>query len=339
MRKKFFNIIASGDTATIWLYGDIGDSRYDDVQSGAIARELKEAEGAYRKIEVRINSNGGEVYAGIAIFNALRASRADIRIYVDGIAASMASVVALCGKPVQMSRYARLMLHGISGGCYGDKEELKKVADHIESLEGTICEMYAARTGQTADEIRAAYFDGEDHYLNASEALELGFIDGIYDADPVPENSTPDEIYQLFNNRLNKPQYSTNMNIDELRKRPHFKDCVTDEDVLRTIGQLETQAARVPELEGKLKVFTDKAKADVDATKKKLLDDAEEAGRINAQTRPVYSALLDKDFENGTAALNALPAKKRIMHALKDGNPVQGAWEKRQEEIRNQFKK
>ena len=58
------------------------------------------------KVDVRINSNGGEVYSGIAIFNALKNSKADITIYVDGIAASMASVIALCGKPVQMSRYA-----------------------------------------------------------------------------------------------------------------------------------------------------------------------------------------------------------------------------------------
>ncbi|MDR0505457.1 MAG: Clp protease ClpP [Dysgonamonadaceae bacterium] len=347
MDKKFFNIIASGSTATIFLYGDIGDSSYYDVRSMDISRELKEAESAYKKIDVRINSNGGEVYAGIAIFNALRNSNADIHIYVDGIAASMASVIALCGKPVQMSKYARLMLHSVSGGCYGTKGDLKEVIEQIESLEGSLCDMYARKTGMTADEIRTAYFDGKDHYLNANEALSAGFIDGIYDAEPVPEDSTPEQIYQIFNNRLHKPQIKNQMNIEDLRKRPLFKDAATDDDVLRIVGHLETEAGKVPglsqqvtDLNTRLKVFEDKAKADADAAKKNLLDAAEADGRINAQTRPVYQALLDKDLENGTAALNAIPAKKRVVNHLNNGGtPTAGAWEKRQEEIRNQLKK
>ena len=80
--KKFFNIIPGKDACCILLYGDIGD--YDDnVRSGDIARELLEAEALSGRIDVRINSNGGEVYAGIAIFNALKNSKADITIYVE----------------------------------------------------------------------------------------------------------------------------------------------------------------------------------------------------------------------------------------------------------------
>jgi ATP-dependent Clp endopeptidase proteolytic subunit ClpP len=346
MKNKFLNIVASGSNATIFLYGDIGDSSWYDVRSVDISRELKEAESAYKKIDVRINSNGGEVYAGIAIFNALRNSKADIHIYVDGIAASMASVIALCGKPVEMSKYARLMLHSVSGGCYGSKGELKEVIEQIESLEGSLCDMYAKKTGLTADKIRETYFDGKDHYLNANEALSAGFVDGIYDADPVPEDSTPEQIYQIFNNRLHKPQITNQMNIEDLRKRPLFKDAATDADVLRIVGHLETEAGKVTglttqvtDLTARLKVFEDKAKADADAAKKTLLDEAEADGRINAQTRPVYQALLDKDRENGEAALRALTVKKRVVTALKEGNePLPGAWEKRQEEIRNQFK-
>ena len=211
--KKFFNIIPGKDACCILLYGDIGD--YDDnVRSGDIARELLEAEALSGRIDVRINSNGGEVYAGIAIFNALKNSKADITIYVDGIAASMASVIALCGKPVQMSRYARLMLHSVQGGCYGNKEEMRGCIREIESLEDTLCEMYAARMGKDKEEIRSLYFDGKDHWLRADEALALGLIDGIYDADPLPEDSTPEQVFQIFNNRLHKPQNKSNMNLD-----------------------------------------------------------------------------------------------------------------------------
>ena len=286
-------MIPGTDACCILLYGDIGE--YDDnVRSGDIARELLEAEALTGKVDVRINSNGGEVYSGIAIFNALKNSKADITIYVDGIAASMASVIALCGKPVQMSRYARLMLHSVQGGCYGNKDEMKDCIREIEALEDTLCEMYATRMGKDKEEIRAMYFDGKDHWLRADEALALGLIDGIYDADPVPEDSTPEQVFQIFNNRLHKPQNENSMNLDELKRRPRFKNCATDDDFLREIGLLETEAGKVPALDaevtrlkGELKVFQDKADADDAAARKKLLDDAEQAAALQIRQNDV----------------------------------------------------
>lgn len=335
-------MIPGMEACCILLYGDIGD--YDDVRSGDIARELLEAESAYGRIDVRINSNGGDVYAGIAIFNALKNSKADITIYIDGIAASMASVIALCGKPVQMSRYSRLMLHSVMGGCYGNKDEMRRCIAEIESLEDTLCEMYATRLGKGKDEIRSTYFDGTDHWLRADEALALGFIDGIYDADPVPEDSTPDQVYQIFNNRLNKPQNEEQMNLDELKKRPHFKNCASDEDFLREIGVLETEAGKVPglntevnRLTGELKVFQDKAKADEENSRKKLLDDAQEDGRIDATTRPIYENLLVKDRENGEKALEKLAPKRKVMNDLHVNPTDESPWNKRQREIKEKL--
>ena len=213
----------------------------------------------------------------------------------------------------------------------------------MESLETTLCEMYSKKTGKTVEDIRASYFDGKDHYLTADEALSLGFIEGIYDAEPVPEDSTSEQIYQIFNNRLSKPQNKSKMNIDEIRKRPRFKDCATDEDVFRIVALLETESGNVPgltteneRLNGELKVFKDKAVAEETAAKKKLLDDAIADGRINETQRPVYQALLDKDRENGEAALAGLPVKKRVVNHLgTPGEPAVGAWEKRQEAIKN----
>ena len=346
MMSRFFNITKSDDgTSTIFLYGDIGDY---DVQSGRIAQELMEAEQVSRRIHVRINSNGGEVYSGIAIYNALRQSKADIRIYVDGIAASMASVIALCGKPVEMSKYARLMLHSVSGGCYGNKHDLQRCMEEIESLECSLSEIYADRLGELPETIKATYFDGEDHWLTAQEALSLGFIDGIYDADPVPADSTPAQIYTLFNNRLNEPQKNReNMNLEDVRKRPRFKDCASDADVFRMMDILEGEAGKVPvltdenkTLKARLKVFEDKAAADEAAARKQLLDSAEKEGRIDATTRPIYENLLLNAPENGTKALSQLPVKRRVMEDLHlDPNGEEGAWNKRMNEIRNRRKK
>lgn len=342
--NRFFNIIPGEDTCCILLYGDIGDN-YGAVTSGQITRELMAAESAYKNIDIRINSVGGEVYTGIAIFNALCASKANITLYVDGVAASMASVIALCGKPVYMSRYARLMLHSVSGGCYGNKKDLKEVLEQMESLEDTLCQMYAERLGKDTAAVKAAYFDGTDHWLTADEALSLGLIDGIYDADPVPEDSTPEQIYAIFNNRLNEPLNISDMNFEELKKRPQFKDCATEADVLARLDQLETTAGRADSigkendtLKAKLKDFEDAAEAAAAAARKALLDAAEKDGRINAETRPVYENLLKEHPDDGKKALASLPTKKMVMDTLQGGNPGdESPWEKRQREIRDKY--
>lgn len=345
--SRFFNITTSDDgTSTIFLYGDIGD--YTEVQSGRIAQELMEAERVSRRIHVRINSNGGEVYSGIAIFNALRHSQADIRIYVDGIAASMASVIALCGKPVEMSKYARLMLHSVSGGCYGNKQDLQRCMEEIESLEGSLSEIYAERLGMSKEEVKQTYFDGEDHWLTAKEALDLGFIDDIYDADPMPADSTPAQIYTLFNNRLVEPQKNReDMNLEDVKKRPRFKDCASDADVFRLMDQLEEEAGKVPiltkentDLKAKVKTYEDKAEAEDLAARKQLLDAAEQDGRIDATTRPIYENLLANDRENGEKALAQLPVKRRVMEDLHlEPNGEESPWNRRMREIKDKRKK
>ncbi|SCI88525.1 head maturation protease, ClpP-related [uncultured Bacteroides sp.] len=344
--KRFFNMIPGEDAACILLYGDIGD--YDKVRSGDVVRELLEMEAQYKKIDVRINSNGGDVYSGIAIFNAFKNTKADITIYIDGIAASIASGIALCGKPLYMSRYSRLMLHSIQGGAYGNKKELAEVIEQIDSLENTLAEMLATRCKKTVDEIKAEYFDGADHWLTAEQAMAAGLIDGIYDTEEtVPADSTPDQVYTIFNNRLKQPQNDNQMNFDELRKRPAFQNCTTDDDVLRQITHLETEAgkvtgltAEVTSLKGKLKVFEDKAAADEEAAIDGLIQTAFEEGRITEPQKVTYKAILKADRENGEAALKALPVKRRVMNNLHTSSGEgKGAWEKRMEEIEQNLKK
>lgn len=336
--KRFFNMTTSDDgISTIFLYGDIGEYDQAGVQSERIARELMEAERVSRHIHVRINSYGGDVYAGIAIFNALRRSRADIRIYVDGIAASMGSVIALCGKPVEMSRYARLMIHSVSGGCYGNKRDMQQCIDEIESLEDSLADIYAGRMGMDREEVKRTYFDGEDHWLTAQQALDLGLTDGIYDADPVPADSTPAQIYTLFNNRLEQPQnHNDTMELEEIRKRPRFKDCATDADVLRTLDELVQEA---DELRSRNRAFEDRAKAEAAAECRKLLDEAQADGRIDAVTRPVYERLLASDPENGKKALATLAPKRKVLADLNLTPGGDTPWNKRMKDIKNKLNK
>ncbi len=343
--NRYLNIHKAPDgTVTIFLYGEIGD--YGDVKSGNVVAELKAAELFGARIEVRINSIGGDVYSGIAIFNALRGSNASVHIYIDGVAASMAAVLALCGKPVSMSKYARLMLHSVSGGCYGNKAELRRCIDEIQALEDSLADMLAARLKTDKEQVKTSYFDDTDHWLTAEEALSLGLVDGIYDADPVPDDSTPEQIYSIFNNRLEKPTNTNPMNFEELKKRPRFKDCADDAAVMKEIDNLETAAASVPvleqentELKAKVSTYEAKEAAEAEAQRKALLDAAENDGRINAQTRPTFENILKHSMEEGKAALAALTPKRKVMEDIQRPTDEDGPFARRMKEIKARLNK
>lgn len=322
MKKRYFNMIPSPDTACILLYGEIGG--FDGISDKDIVAELYEYASMYKSIDIRVNSPGGSVYAGMSIFNALRSSEADITIYVDGIAASMASVIALCGKPVYMSQYARLMLHAPYGGCYGNKEELRSVSDELASLEDTLADMYASRLGKTREEIKDTYFDGKDHWITAKEAKEMGLVDGIYDIKEKVDAQSPQDIYAVFQARLNSQSFNTHNNMfEELRKRPSFAACATDEDVMRMLASMENKAGQYDavvkernELKASLDEYAQKEKESRELEIKNLLESAMQKGRIAPASRDAYKAILEKDFENGKKVIESLPEKKSVEDVL-----------------------
>jgi ATP-dependent Clp endopeptidase proteolytic subunit ClpP len=340
MTKKIFNMIPGPDSCCVLLYGEIGE-----WNSADIARELIEAAITYKKIDVRINSRGGEVLAGIAIFNTLRnIVDAEITIYIDGIAASIASAIAMCGKRVEMSRYARLMIHGVSGGMWGTKTELASLLEEIESLEETLCSIYAEKTGQTPEQIRETYFDGKDHWLTADEALELGFIDAIYDAEPVPDASTPEKIYTAIQNRFTNQNFN-NM-LKQLQKRPSFANCATDEDVLNRVDELEKEAAKVKSLETENQRLTSEAEArraaDEEAAEAVVdaeLDEAVKTNRIMEPEKAEFKAMYKANPEIYKAQLARRKPGTRIVDVLKDGEGGQtDVWAERFQEIENNNK-
>lgn len=348
--KKFFNVIPGTDAACVLLYGEIGDSGWEGQQSSAeIVRELMELEATYKNIDFRINSEGGEVYSGIAIVNAIRNSSANITMYIDGIAASIASIIALCGKPLKMSKYAQLMLHSVQGGTYGTASDLKEVINNMQSLEDTLAQMISDKCGKPKEDIVSMYFDGKDHWLTAQQAFDMGLVDEIYDIEePLPAYvNTPKQIYTIFQNRLLTNQNNTKM-FEELKKRPSFANCADDQAVLQHIDTLEQGAAKVPaleteitELKGKVQVYENKAKEDAAAEIKAIVDGAVNEERFPEAQRATYTALLEKDKVNAVAAIQALKPKKRVMTNLLDpeAGEQKSPWDARMEEIANNNKK
>lgn len=241
----FSNFIPGKDgSVSILLYGDIGDK--EKVAPSDIVSQLLELSNQYKSIAVHINSNGGDVFAGIAIFNALRNSEVDIAIHVDGVAASIAGVIALCGKKLYMSQYASLMIHNVSGGCYGSKEDLRDMISTIEKLEDTIAGMISKRCKKTKEEISDLYFDGKDHWISAEEALSIGLIDGVTgDKEDIPDNGTTNDIYNYFNNKVMNPK-SNNFDLRTDIKEAYNKGFISlsDYDYLNSLDNEKSDSIK-----------------------------------------------------------------------------------------------
>lgn len=299
MKQKFRNIIKGDGKAIIMLYGEVGEGR--SVDSNRVVSELFALSDQGCKIEVRINSLGGDVFSGMAIYNALRQSKEDITIYIDGVAASIAGIIALCGKPLYMSPYAKLMLHNVSGGTYGNAKELRQMADQMEVLQSNLATMIAGRLGMEADNVAKKYFDGQDHWITANEALDMKLVDGIYTMDEVANPPTTTEgIYNYFNNRFDfKPQNNEEMAlIDDIKTIPSFEDKTDSSAVLAHIRELENKATKVGILEKTVKTYRDeleKARKEQDDA---LLNEAVKAGKIGNEQVETFKNLLKSDREN-----------------------------------------
>ncbi len=172
--KSWFRMKASGDkTADIYIYDEIG---YWGVTARQFASSMK-ALGDLDHINLHIHSPGGDVFDGIAIYNLLNSHTASKTVYIDGLAASMASVIAMVGNPIIMPENAMMMIHKPWGITGGDANDMRDYADLLDKVEAVLIPSYAKKTGKTPDEL--ALMLGEETWMTAQECLEHGFADQI----------------------------------------------------------------------------------------------------------------------------------------------------------------
>ncbi len=179
MKFEFKNELES---ATLNIFDNI-DSAWG-VNANDIEEELKNANN--KPLNIHINSNGGEVFEGFAIYNLIKGYSGQTIVYVDGLAASIASVIALAGDKVVMNKASMFMIHNASGGCYGNAEEMKKVVEALEKINSVIKDIYVAKTGLSIEKL-TELMDNET-FMTPSECLEYGFCDEVVDEEPTSQN-------------------------------------------------------------------------------------------------------------------------------------------------------
>ena len=202
MKGKWYSIQnkAGGETADIYIFDEIGTY---GVTAQEFINDIKDLKGT--PINLRINSLGGDVFDGMAMYNVIKRREAKTTVYIEGIAASIATIIALGADEVVMAENSLFMIHNAWGGTMGEAKDMRKVAETLDKISGELTDIYRKKTGLSYEALQEMM--DEETWLNAEEAYELGFVDVISDSIKVAakydvskfKNITEEEIQNKLN--------------------------------------------------------------------------------------------------------------------------------------------
>lgn len=323
MPRKFWKITnqAEAETADIQLYGEIASESWfeDDVTPKMFSDELNACAG--KPINVHINSLGGDVFAAQLMYTAIKNYPGTVNVYIDGICASAATIIASAGDRVFMPVNALYMIHNPSTVAWGDAKEMRKVADTLDTIRQTIVNVYTARS-KVLSEQQVKNLMNNETWMAADEALENGFVDEIVgratvedDGDTVIVNSVRFDIHKFKNKKCMR----------DILAREEVHNEVKDMDNKTLLEQIKDLLGGKPEgAESEVQdnaadpVAEERARvAALDAAKTgnpfvdSIVETAKAQGQTVDQIRPYIDALPTEDAkkdEDQKAVLDAIRA-------------------------------
>ena len=213
MTEKWYNIQnKAGETADVYIFDEIGTYGITAQEFITDIKDLKDT-----PINLRINSLGGDVFDGMAMYNVIKRREAKTTVYIEGIAASIATIISLGADEVVMAENSLFMIHNAWGGTMGEAKDMRKTAETLEKITGELTDIYRKKTGLSYDAL--AEMMDEETWLNANEALEMGFIDTISDSIKVAakydvskfKNITQEEIQNKLSININNKKMTNEL--------------------------------------------------------------------------------------------------------------------------------
>ena len=213
MNEKWYNIQnKAGETADIYIFDEIGTYGVTAQDFISEIKGLKDM-----PINLRINSLGGDVFDGMAMYNVIKRREAKTTVYIEGIAASIATIIALGADEVIMAENSLFMIHNAWGGTSGEAKDMRKTAETLDKITGELTDIYVKKTGLSYDAL--AEMMDEESWLNAEEAFSLGFVDTISDSIKVAakydvskfKNITQEEIQNKLSININNKKMTNEL--------------------------------------------------------------------------------------------------------------------------------
>lgn len=197
-KPQFKALLATDGALELLIYGDIVDSYTismleawgyptDGLISSLSVKKALDGGGAYSKVRLRVNSPGGDAFEGMAIHSLLQACGKPVEAYVDGLAASSASTIVMAADTRVMGRTAMIMIHNAWAGCLGNKADMTKMAETLDTIDESIASAYVDRTKLTLEQVKAL-MDAET-WFSAADCLENGLATAIVAAPAVEETA------------------------------------------------------------------------------------------------------------------------------------------------------
>lgn len=208
-----FSIKAKGAKAgEILIYEDVGAGWFGGVSAKQFADDLK-ALGTIDTLDVRIASYGGDVIDGLAIYRTLAEHPARVVVHIDSTAASIASVIAMAGNERVIAEAGSLMIHDAWTVAAGNAQDMRRMADQLESTSAQIADIYAARTGNSSTQVKA--WMSETKWFYGQEAVDAKF------ADAVAQNVRMAASATSMWNSVMQGRIATRVHLEQHEKKPH----------------------------------------------------------------------------------------------------------------------
>lgn len=217
---------AKNSSAEMYIDGAIVTDEWEDSDTSAAGfRDALKSLGDVKNINLHINSPGGSVFEGIAIYNMLKQHSAQVNVYVDGLAASIASVIAMSGDAIFMPSNAMMMIHNPWTMAVGNASELRKQADDLDRITESSVQTYLAKAGDKLDKGTLKQLMADETWLTAQEAVDYGLADEVIGA-----NKSAASISKQFAQRyrhvpeqlieqVKSPKESSNKLTDDQRQK------------------------------------------------------------------------------------------------------------------------
>lgn len=203
--------------AEIIIYDEIGESFWGDgISAKKFTEELNAIPDSVNLIELRINSPGGSVFEGYTIYNRLKQHKAEVHAYIDGMAASIASLIMLSADKIFMGEAAQIMIHKPLAGVWGNSKDLEAMIERLDSIENQLIKAYRNKTGIDYFELETML--EKETWFQPEEALNFGFIDEIVNLSEQVQFAASASMESLLKNAnwmKNKPSIKYSDNVKE----------------------------------------------------------------------------------------------------------------------------
>jgi ATP-dependent Clp protease, protease subunit len=185
LSRMVYNVVEGDSSADVYIYGSIPDLDNDwnyINEARTFVQDFKALEDKFETINIRINSPGGLVWDGLAMYNTIKNSKAKTYTFNEGMAGSIAAIILMAGNAgVHANKASLMLLHNASGMAIGNARDMIEMANILQEHDDVLAQIIADRSGMDLAEVKNRWFGYEDKVMSSEKAVELKLIDSIID--------------------------------------------------------------------------------------------------------------------------------------------------------------